>query len=95
MRIVVESDVDALEHHVPAWDSLAAVAIDPNPFYEPWCFFLSRTHSRHDRSPMGGAANNPDGHSSCAQTIRGFNSVIDGPSQSLCASSYKHRTKRS
>jgi len=36
MRIVVESDVDALEHHIPAWEALAASAIDANPFYEPW-----------------------------------------------------------
>jgi CelD/BcsL family acetyltransferase involved in cellulose biosynthesis len=36
MRIVVESDVHALERHIPAWNSLAASAIDPNPFYEPW-----------------------------------------------------------
>jgi CelD/BcsL family acetyltransferase involved in cellulose biosynthesis len=36
LRIVVESDVDALERHIPAWESLAASAIAPNPFYEPW-----------------------------------------------------------
>jgi hypothetical protein len=36
MKIVVETTANALRAHIPAWESLAAAAIEPNPFYEHW-----------------------------------------------------------
>src|SRR3954464_12105801 len=49
MRVVVESDVDALKKHIPAWNSLASSAIDPNPFYEPW-MLIPALHELADES---------------------------------------------
>ena len=36
MSVVVINDLKALEKYVPAWEDLAAAAIEPNVFYEPW-----------------------------------------------------------
>ena len=36
MSVVVINDLTALEKYVPAWADLAAAAIEPNAFYEPW-----------------------------------------------------------
>src|SRR5499426_730247 len=36
MSVVVINDLTALEKYVPAWEDLAANAIEPNAFYEPW-----------------------------------------------------------
>src|SRR5215813_1087772 len=36
MSVVVIDDLTALEKYVPAWENLAAAAIEPNVFYEPW-----------------------------------------------------------
>src|SRR5262245_39441110 len=36
MSVVVIDDLTALEKYVPAWEDLAAAAIEPNVFYEPW-----------------------------------------------------------
>ena len=36
MSVVVIDDLTALEKYVPAWDNLAAAALEPNVFYEPW-----------------------------------------------------------
>ncbi|HEY7180314.1 MAG TPA: GNAT family N-acetyltransferase [Blastocatellia bacterium] len=36
MSVVVIDDLAALEKYVPAWEDLAANAIEPNAFYEPW-----------------------------------------------------------
>ena len=36
MSVVVVEDLDHLAEHVPAWEDLAAAAIEPNAFYEPW-----------------------------------------------------------
>jgi CelD/BcsL family acetyltransferase involved in cellulose biosynthesis len=36
MSVVVVEDPGCLPEHVPAWEDLAAMAIEPNPFYEPW-----------------------------------------------------------
>jgi hypothetical protein len=36
VSVVVISDLTALEKYVPAWEDLAANAIEPNAFYEPW-----------------------------------------------------------
>jgi len=36
MSVVVITDLTALEKYVPAWENLAAAAIEPNVFYEPW-----------------------------------------------------------
>jgi len=36
MLVVVIDDFTALEKYVPAWEDLAANAIEPNAFYEPW-----------------------------------------------------------
>src|SRR5215813_2848126 len=36
MSVVVINDLNALEKYVPAWEDLAATAIEPNVFYEPW-----------------------------------------------------------
>lgn len=36
MSVVVVEDPACLAEHVPAWEDLAAMAIEPNPFYEPW-----------------------------------------------------------
>src|SRR5947209_5397848 len=33
---VVVRDADALQAYVPAWEALAAAALEPNLFYEPW-----------------------------------------------------------
>jgi hypothetical protein len=34
--VVVVNDLTALEKYVPAWEDLAANAIEPNAYYEPW-----------------------------------------------------------
>jgi hypothetical protein len=36
VSVVVINDLTALEKYVPAWEDLAANAIEPNAFYEPW-----------------------------------------------------------
>src|SRR5262249_27831665 len=36
MSVVVIDDLTALEKYVPAWENLAAAALEPNVFYEPW-----------------------------------------------------------
>jgi GNAT acetyltransferase-like protein len=36
MSVVVINDLTALEKYVPAWEDLAANAIEPNAFYESW-----------------------------------------------------------
>jgi len=36
MSVVIVDDLTALEKHVAAWEDLAAAAIEPNVFYEPW-----------------------------------------------------------
>jgi len=36
MSVVIVDDLTALEKHVAAWEELAAAAIEPNVFYEPW-----------------------------------------------------------
>src|SRR5262245_16957554 len=36
MSVVVVEDPNRLAEHVPAWEDLAAAAIEPNAFYEPW-----------------------------------------------------------
>src|SRR5262245_7337165 len=36
MSVVVINDLTVLEKYVPAWEDLAANAIEPNAFYEPW-----------------------------------------------------------
>src|SRR5215510_11353637 len=36
MSVVVIKDLTALEKYVPAWEDLAANAIEPNASYEPW-----------------------------------------------------------
>lgn len=36
MSVVVVEDPTGLAEHVPAWEDLAATAIEPNAFYEPW-----------------------------------------------------------
>lgn len=34
--VVVIEDIAELEQYVPAWEALAAAALEPNVFYEPW-----------------------------------------------------------
>src|SRR5437867_1079267 len=36
MSVVAVEDLAALEQYVPAWDDLAASAVEPNVFYESW-----------------------------------------------------------
>src|SRR5262245_43742412 len=36
MFVVALKDFSSLEQYVPAWEELAASAIEPNPFYESW-----------------------------------------------------------
>jgi hypothetical protein len=36
MSVVIVDDLTALEKHIAAWEELAATAIEPNVFYEPW-----------------------------------------------------------
>lgn len=36
MNVVVISDPEDLTEHIPAWESLAASALESNVFYEPW-----------------------------------------------------------
>src|SRR5687768_13561878 len=36
LSVVVIDDLAVLEKYVPAWEDLAANAIEPNAFYEPW-----------------------------------------------------------
>jgi GNAT acetyltransferase-like protein len=36
MRVAVIRDFSSLEEHIPAWEELAASALEPNPFYESW-----------------------------------------------------------
>ena len=35
-RFTVVEDPAALRSHIPAWEELAAAALEPNPFYESW-----------------------------------------------------------
>ena len=34
--VVIATSPDALEAHAPAWDQLAAAALEPNVFQESW-----------------------------------------------------------
>jgi CelD/BcsL family acetyltransferase involved in cellulose biosynthesis len=34
--VIVVDRQEALEEHIPAWEALAAEALEPNVFYEPW-----------------------------------------------------------
>src|SRR5262245_28353898 len=34
--VIVLENFDAIEQYIPAWDQLAAAALEPNPFYESW-----------------------------------------------------------
>src|SRR5437899_7559727 len=36
--VVVARGAAELAAHAAAWDRLAAAAVEPNPFYEPWMF---------------------------------------------------------
>src|SRR5262245_6769229 len=36
MSVVIVDDLTGLEEHIAAWEELAAAAIEPNVFYEPW-----------------------------------------------------------
>jgi len=36
MSVVIVDDLAALEKHIAGWEELAAAAIEPNVFYEPW-----------------------------------------------------------
>src|SRR5499427_10652873 len=36
LSVTVVEDLTDLERHVPAWEDLAAAALEPNVFYEPW-----------------------------------------------------------
>jgi CelD/BcsL family acetyltransferase involved in cellulose biosynthesis len=36
LSVTVVEDLTALERYVPAWEDLAAAALEPNVFYEPW-----------------------------------------------------------
>jgi CelD/BcsL family acetyltransferase involved in cellulose biosynthesis len=36
LRVIVLEDLDALRHWTTAWEDLAAHAVEPNAFYEPW-----------------------------------------------------------
>lgn len=36
MWVVATRDFAALEQYIPAWEDLAAAALEPNPFYESW-----------------------------------------------------------
>ena len=36
MEVKVIASLEELETYVPAWDDLAAAALEPNPFYESW-----------------------------------------------------------
>src|SRR5438132_9280589 len=44
MSVVIVHDEAALAAYLPAWDALAAAAIEPNPFYESW-MLLPALHS--------------------------------------------------
>jgi hypothetical protein len=36
MSVVIVDDLTVLEKHIAAWEELAAAAVEPNVFYEPW-----------------------------------------------------------
>src|SRR5215467_10628676 len=36
LSVTVVEDLTDLERHVSAWEDLAAAALEPNVFYEPW-----------------------------------------------------------
>ena len=44
LTIVVERDIAGLQQHVPAWEELAAAALEPNVFYEPWMLLPALRH---------------------------------------------------
>lgn len=44
LSVAVIRDLTALEGHLPAWESLVASAIEPNPFYEPWALLPALRH---------------------------------------------------
>lgn len=41
MAVIVVDDLDSLELYLPAWEELAATAIEANVFYEPWLLIPS------------------------------------------------------
>ena len=49
MEVEVISDWDALAEHVPAWEALAAAALEPNPIYEPWMLLPALQHLGHGK----------------------------------------------
>jgi len=44
MCVLALHDVVALETHIPAWESLASAAIEPNVFHEPWMMLPALRH---------------------------------------------------
>jgi len=49
-KIVVARDAVALEAIVPAWEELAAHALEHNPFYEPWVLLPALAASSDDEA---------------------------------------------
>jgi Acetyltransferase (GNAT) domain len=49
MSVVVIDDITVLEKYVPAWEDLAANAIEPNAFYEPWMLMRAIRNFGADR----------------------------------------------
>jgi len=47
--VVVMRDVQALSSFVPAWEELAAAALEPNVFYEHWMLLPACRHSGQAR----------------------------------------------
>lgn len=48
LTIIVEHDIADLQQHVSAWEELAAAALEPNVFYEPWMLLPALRHLRGD-----------------------------------------------
>jgi hypothetical protein len=49
MDIKLVSDIEDLRPWVAAWDDLAALALEPNPFFEPWAVMPALRHFRGSR----------------------------------------------
>ena len=63
MEVKVIRDSDRLFEHIPAWEDLAAAALEPNPFYEHWVLLPALRHfgakqSKDER--IGRLANSSD-----------------------------------
>ncbi|HYV36018.1 MAG TPA: GNAT family N-acetyltransferase [Gemmataceae bacterium] len=73
MHVVAVEDVAALQRHVPAWENLAAAAVEPNAFYEPWMLLPALKHFATGPKPFFVLVYEPDAnHPDSPGSLLGF-----------------------